>query len=356
MLWLNYFCILSLFIAVFAKYVPPVIFWIPAFFGLAFPFIFILNILFILYWFVQFKHAFIFGCIALAFALPTTFRYFNFSSSESNNNPYVIKVVSYNSMLFDLYNWRHDKVTRPKIFGTIAENTPNILCLQEFYTSENPKDHNNIKVVKKVFDLPNEHVEYSYTQFDIDHWGVATFSKFPILNKGKILFNTTSNNICIFTDLLINNDTIRVYNLHLQSIAFSDADNKFLEEVISENKDAEEELAHSKHIVKRLKRAFTKRTKQVEKVRAHMKKCRYKIILCGDFNDTVASYAYEALSEELKDAFLEKGNGIGRTYAGKWPQFRIDYILHSEKLKCLKYARSTETFTDHYPISAIFEQ
>ena len=62
-LWLNYITIVSLLIAVAAKYIPPILVWLPAFFGLAFPYIFLLNILFIIYWFIQFKHAFIFGFI-----------------------------------------------------------------------------------------------------------------------------------------------------------------------------------------------------------------------------------------------------------------------------------------------------
>jgi endonuclease/exonuclease/phosphatase family metal-dependent hydrolase len=76
------------------------------------------------------------------------------------------------------------------------------------------------------------------------------------------------------------------------------------------------------------------------------------VILCGDFNDTPASYAYHLISTDLLDAFVENGNGFGRTYAGKFPQFRIDYIMHSKDLKCTKFTRSEETLTDHFPITA----
>ena len=197
-MWINYVCILSLIISISAKHIPPIIFWIPAFFGLAFPYIVLLNAIFLLYWFIQFKHIFLLGGVFLAFSLPTMYRYVQFSSIEPVNNARAIKVTSYNSMLFDLYNWKHNKETRPKIFGTLTENMPGILCLQEFYTSENPKDYNNIDSVKRIFNLENVHAEYTYTQFDVDHWGIATFSKYPIINKGKIIFHTSSNNICIF--------------------------------------------------------------------------------------------------------------------------------------------------------------
>jgi endonuclease/exonuclease/phosphatase family metal-dependent hydrolase len=85
---------------------------------------------------------------------------------------------------------------------------------------------------------------------------------------------------------------------------------------------------------------------------ASINTCHYPIILCGDFNDTPASYSYNLLCKNLKDAFIERGTGFGKTYAGKFPQFRIDYILHSKELRCTDYIRSDETFTDHYPITA----
>jgi endonuclease/exonuclease/phosphatase family metal-dependent hydrolase len=353
-LWINYFVIIALLTAVISKYISPLLFWLPAFFGLAFPFLFLLNALFVIYWFVQFKHAFIFGLIALVLSVTTAYRYVQFSSDTSANTK-TLKVTSYNCMLFDLYNWTKNKEARNNILTSLSDINPDILCLQEFYTSEEKGDYDNIDTLKKLFNTKNYHVEFTTTLRGLDHWGIATFSKYPIVNQGKLMFNTRANNICIFTDIVVNKDTLRVYNLHLQSISFSKQDNKFLEDVISD-KDAEDEVTQSKNILRRLKRAFVKRTRQVEMIALHMRTCRYKIILCGDFNDTPASYAYQKLSYNLRDAFIEKGRGFGKTYAGKWPQFRIDYILHSKELKCVKYRRCDETFTDHYPITAFFEQ
>lgn len=353
-LWLHYAVITTLLISVSAKYISPLLFWLPAFFGLAFPFLFLANFILVIYWVAQFKPSAIFGIIALVLSLSTAYRYVQISSTSSKPASKQLKVTSYNSMLFDLYNWYHDKETRPKIFGNLIDINPDIICLQEFYTSEQKGDYNNIDTVKRALKTPYFHCEYTTTLRGHDHWGIATFSKFPIINQGKLVFQTKSNNICIYSDIVINKDTIRVYNVHLQSISFSKKDNQFLDEVTGE-KEAEDEMEKSKNILRRLKRAFLKRTKQVEMIVTHMRTCRYKIILCGDFNDTAASYAYEQLSKSLNDAFIEKGMGFGRTYAGKWPQFRIDYILHDKALTCSKYKRSSETFTDHYPITAYFD-
>jgi endonuclease/exonuclease/phosphatase family metal-dependent hydrolase len=350
MLWLNYFIIVSLIAACFAKYISPVIFWPIAFAGLAFPFIFLLNLAFVLYWLAQFRRAFMISMAAAAFAYPTASKYVQLKSSEESVVK-SFKITSYNSMLFDLYNWRHNKETREKIFGNLADIDSDIICLQEFYTSEEEGDFNNIDSLTKLLNLPNFHTEYTTTLRKFDHWGIATFSRFPIINKGKIVFQTRSNNMCIYSDIVIKKDTVRVYNVHLQSISFSKKDNKFLED-IKNGAESEEDIEKSKNVLRRLKRAFTKRAKQVEAIKTHMATCKYKIILCGDFNDTAASYTYKLLSEKMDDAFIEKGSGFGRTYAGNWPQFRIDYILHSKELGCNRFNRAEETFTDHFPITA----
>jgi len=306
-----------------------------------------------MYWMVQFKSAIIFGLIIFCVSLPTAYRFAQFSFGIKSQTK-QLKITSFNSMLFDLYNWKKNKENRGKILSSLSEINPDILCLQEFYTSEEKGDYNNIDTVKQILKTNYYHSEYTTTMRKFDHWGIATFSKYPIVNQGKIIFNTRSNNICIYSDIILQSDTIRVYNVHLQSISFSKDDNKFLDDVISE-KNAEDEVGNSKNILRRLKRAFLSRTKQVEMIVLHMKTCPYKIVVCGDFNDTAASYTYEQLSTNLRDAFIDKGLGFGRTYAGKWPQFRIDYILHSKELHCSGFKRSVETFTDHYPITAYFD-
>ena len=258
-------------------------------------------------------------------------------------------------MLFDLYNWSKNNETRSKIMNNLVEINSDILCLQEFYTSEQKGDFNNVDSLDLLLKMFYHHKEYTTTLRKHDHWGIATFSKYPIIKKGKIVFNTTSNNICIYSDIVTGKDTLRVYNVHLQSVSFSKQDNQFLDDVISEKKNAADEMSNSKSILRRLKRAFLKRTMQVDMIVLHMKLCPYKIVLCGDFNETAASYSYQQLARKLNDAFVEKGLGFGRTYAGKWPKFRIDYILHDKRLKVNKFKRSNETFTDHYPITAYFD-
>lgn len=350
MLWLNYFATLALFLSVLAKYISPKTFWPLAFLGIGFPLLFILNLLFLAYWSVQFRAWALVSGAVLLFSLNNFLGnvQFHFSERRPDNND--VKVMNYNCMLFDLYNWSHNKQSRKIIFNMLQEESPDILCLQEFYNSEKPTDFHNADTLVSFLKTKNIHAEYTTTLRGTDHWGIATLTKYPVVRKGKIVFETTSNNICIYTDVIINNDTVRIYNMHLASISFGKKEYKFIED-LNNNTYKDSSLVESKSIVKRLRDGFFKRASQAEMVATHMKTCRYKMIVCGDFNDTPSSFAYNVLGKNLSDAFRESGSGIGKTYHGSLPFLRIDYILHSKEIESYNYRRYPESLTDHYPIS-----
>lgn len=354
MLWVNYLCIVSLLGAIASKYISPESFWILAFFGLAFPVIVLLNVFFVIYWLMQFRIQTAFSFVMLLFSIPTCLGFIQIDLSSVKVSNKDIKVMSYNSMLFDLYNWSKNKQSRNLILTSLAEENPDILCLQEFYTSEEKGDFNNIDTVTNLLNTKNSHIAYTTTLRNVDHWGIATFTKYPVVKKGKIDFNTRSNNICIYTDVLIDKDTVRIYNMHLQSISFSKADYKFMDAIQNDTGKLKDEMENSKSILRRLKRAFVKRSTQADAIAMHLSKCPYKIILCGDFNDTPASYVYRTIKGDLKDAFVEAGSGFEQTYAGNFPRFRIDYILYSDALQCNNYYHLPETLTDHYPLVGYF--
>ncbi len=336
--------------SVSSKYISPENFWFLAFIGLAFPIILIANICFVIFWITQFRLHAIFSIIAILLSAKTCLGFVQLDFRTSKIEKTDIKIMSYNSMLFDLYNWSKNNKSRNIILTSIAEENPEILCLQEFYTSEEKGDFNNIDTVTNLITAKNFHVEYTTTMRGNDHWGIATFTKYPILKKGKIEFNTRSNNICIYTDVLINKDTVRIYNMHLQSISFSKANYKFIADVKDDTTDVKNEMEESKSILRRIKRAFVKRAIQADGIALHIASCKYKVIVCGDFNDTPASYVYHTIRGSLKDAFIESGAGFEQSYAGKFPRFRIDYILHSSQFSSKNYHHLSETITDHYPI------
>ncbi len=350
-LFFNWFAIFGLLLAELSPYVNPARLWPFAFFGLIEPAFIIFNLLFLIYWLIRRKRQVFYTVGALLIAGLHLNLQYQISFGEQDPAPAnSFKLMSWNVKLFDLYNWTGNTETRTKMFGVITAQEPDVLCLQEFYTQDKGT-FRNLDTIRSLMSLTYVHSAYTTTLRKTDHWGVATFSKFPIVNEGKIVFNNKSNNICLYSDIVNGKDTIRVYNMHLQSINFGYDDIHFVETMLGEE-DAENELENSKSILRRMKRAYTRRAGQADAIAKHIQSCRYPIIICGDFNDTPISYTYRILSRNMCDAFRESGSGFGKTFVNPLPIPRIDYILHSETLSSWEFKTLlTEGMSDHYAVT-----
>ncbi|HVA99375.1 MAG TPA: endonuclease/exonuclease/phosphatase family protein [Bacteroidia bacterium] len=349
---LNIIFVFGLLMSYFAEFVSPAKCWLFSFFGLGFPILVLAALFFVCYWLVFRKKIVWISIIVLIvgfFEYPN-FVQIHFHANEKNNfsQNNSLKVLSYNVRLFDLYNWSHNKETRNKMFDLLKKENADIMCFQEFY-NDDTKKFRTLDTLVKFQDAKNYHVYYTKTVRGVYHYGIVTFSKYPIVNRVDITFSNTSNNICIYTDIKVNNDTIRIYNMHLQSIEFAPSDYKYIT-ALSKEKETQN-IQNSKSIFEHLKIAFMKRATQVDIIKASMNKSPYPIIICGDFNDTPASYAYHTISNNLQDAFKESGNGFGRTYDGSFPSFRIDYIMHSKSMTATDFHIIHKNYSDHYPIT-----
>jgi endonuclease/exonuclease/phosphatase family metal-dependent hydrolase len=335
--------------------ISPEKFWITEIIALGYPFILLVNVGFIIYWIFHKKQfAFIsFIVILLGYDIlgqlyqPSLFK---IDVTAPDNS---IKVISYNVRLFDLYNWNGNLKTRQQIFHFFKSQQPDILCLQEYYTSENPKlPFSNNDTICKLMDGANIHTEYGITLRNTDHWGLATFSKFPILNQKRIFYREDSNNFGMYTDLLVQGDTIRVFNVHMQSNHFKRRDYEFLQNPDSGSNEKIYEGVRS--ILARLKKAAKIRAAQIDELSIHISECPFPYIICGDFNDPPFSYAYQSIVKYAEDSFHEKGKGLGTTYIGSFPPFRIDYIFHDKHFETITYTTGKKKLSDHYPVIVEF--
>lgn len=263
-----------------------------------------------------------------------------------------LKVMSFNVRLFNLYNWFHNQETRSAIFRFLERESPDIVCFQEFYHSEDPKEnYHNTDSLFRLLHADQAHIEYTVTLRETHHWGIATFSKYPIVRQQAVHFKKKGGNIFLLTDVRVGDDTIRIFNTHLESIRFRWEDYQFIRNLGNEEVE-QDEIAGGINILRRLKRAFVKRANQVEVLHDSIDASPYPVILCGDFNDTPSSYAVHILSDDLTDAFRESGKGNGRTYSGLFPSFRIDYIFHDKRMSSRNYSTyREESLSDHFPIS-----
>jgi endonuclease/exonuclease/phosphatase family metal-dependent hydrolase len=180
--------------------------------------------------------------------------------------------------------------------------------------------------------------------------GIAVFSKYPITNSGTIFFEDIhSGNRCEWVDVKKDTSLFRVYAVHLASIKFEQEDYTFIDEV-QKDLDTKTDVLSTKRIIKRLKIAFLKRSKQVAEVKAHIAQCKTPYIIMGDFNDTPCSYTLAQMCAGIKNGFEEKGSGLAVTYNGDFPNFQIDYILASTNFDFKGYKIIKKDYSDHYPI------
>ncbi|MFW6224447.1 MAG: endonuclease/exonuclease/phosphatase family protein, partial [Bacteroidota bacterium] len=112
------------------------------------------------------------------------------------------------------------------------------------------------------------------------------------------------------------------------------------------------QLKDAHALSQKLRHGFMERAQQVDFVSEHIHKSPHPVIVCGDFNDTPMSYAYHTMRNNLKDSFTEAGMGFGKTYGGRAPSYRIDYILHSPTINTLSHERLKVPYSDHFPVFA----
>jgi endonuclease/exonuclease/phosphatase family metal-dependent hydrolase len=277
-------------------------------------------------------------------------RFYQFKGEDvPSERTDLIKVLSYNVQIFGLYN---NKNTQDDIVNFLQEESPDIACLQE-YCQKNAKNTKFISS-KDIKDTLNARDYYVHTPLSRSKYefGVAIFSKFPIVNKGIISFDNAKTNHAIFADLKINEDTVRVYNIHFQSIFFSPEDYLFAHQATSNTDLTSDELKkNSLRILKKIKAGFSKRPAQVDTIVKHIKLSPYKTVICGDFNDTPWSYTYKQIQNLLEDAFANSGKSMCNTMIiNKLLSFRIDYIFHDKSFKSYGFTTKKLNYSDHYPV------
>jgi len=279
------------------------------------------------------------------------FRTFSFGSDEVNQNETELHIMSYNVRLFDLYNLvpANSFKTRDKIFKYLKERNPDVVCFQEFYHQDAPSKFVTRDTIKQILSTIDIHERYAFKMSGHQNYGIAVMSKYPIIEKGNVAFPSdhSSANYCIYTDIVKNKDTFRIYNVHLQSIKLQKDDYALFDE---NNTHSAEQSSNVFKLIQKINQAYPVRAEQAEIIMKHVKNSRFPVIICGDFNDTPLSYCYNQFSALLIDAFRNTSKGIGATYSGKIPVGRIDYIFHSKLIGSKDFVIQKEALSDHYAI------
>lgn len=348
---ITFIALSALLLSYLSPFIHPKSAWLLPFFGLSYPIILIGTFLLLIYWTIKrSKWALVvLGVILLGSTYHMRLVTF-FPKDEINpESKQTLKILTNNVRIFDLYDSNPDQkyATRDSIFNYAIQSNADVVCFQEFYRKDAPTNFLTSKVFFKNFGAVDAHERLIYKPTGHQHFGIAMFSKYPIIAKGEVIFETEDSgnfNFSIFTDIVKDKDTFRVYNVHLQSVKMGET------EQITEFSEKVQKW------IDKLRVAYPKRAEQADKIVEHIQTSPYPVIVCGDFNDTPISYVYNQFSAELTDAFLECGTGIGSTYVGKVPAGRIDYIFHSPELSASNFVVQQSPFSDHRAIECIISK
>ncbi len=328
MLFLNVIVVFCLFLACIVPYTSIASL---AFISLTVPALVCINMLFVLFWSLGKKIYLTLSLTVLVYGYFTLGSFISFKSfSSSANQEDTFSIMSFNSLGFRGKNDEWERTAGDTIVKFILEQKPDIVCFQEFDYKKIRSDY--------FQEYPYKYVDF---EFGPDNGRViqAIYSKYKILDNAFLDFKESSNS-AIYADIIVKSDTLRVYNLHLESL-------KIRPSYIKKER--------SDRLFVRLRRTFEVQQEQAKIVRKHMNDSPYRNIVCGDFNNTQFSKVYFNIKGNLKDTFLEAGRGYGETIKfWKFP-FRIDMILTDPSIEVLSHKNYKINISDHEPIMATFK-
>ena len=248
----------------------------------------------------------------------------------------AVKVITYN-----VNNFNTDgKKQLPNIADWLRKEDPDIVCLQECPVESALRMDS---LAKTLSFLPY----YCSTRSATKAAGNAIFSKYPILRFESILYPESSNK-SLFAVMDIQGDSVRVFNNHFQTTSVN-AVKPRLYQAHAEGKQLEETEA-AFHMAFQMKKNFVKRATQADYIRQMLDAGEGPVIICGDFNDTPASYTYRTVKGDLTDGFRDCGSGFGYTFRQLKRIFRIDYIIYSPDFKGVTYDSPNLDYSDHKPV------
>ena len=291
--------------------------------SIAVPWLIVANVLcFVLCLLLRTK-CFLLPLLALLIAFLSFGSFYGFTFGDEEIPPQeAFTLMTYNTRGFNARGYYEPNNAGEQIVTFVAQQQPDILCFQEFNRTFLPpfKKYKHRAITPAISEKSPQ----------------AIFSRFPILDSGVISFPESANS-ALFADIVRGKDTLRVYNVHLQSYQISSR--TFL---YSNN---------GLNFLKRLSRVALKHREQAQLVRDHIENSPYPVILCGDLNATPFSRPYRILSKGMQDSFKKKGQKWGATYyLNQMLPYRIDVVIASPGIEVVKHQNFDIRASDHLPV------
>lgn len=277
----------------------------------------------------------------------------SFTQAKPQN---ALRIMTWNVAQFNVMEDKNNPAIKKDMIDLVNYYKPDIACFQEMVAEDSTvTDHGHVDEFLEKLNFSHYFYSYNIKEdfWGYAHFGIIIFSKYPIINKQTVSWYPHDyNSIFQYVDIVKETDTIRIFNIHLQSLRFSKDNLKYLDKPIVEDRNA---IRESKNIIGKFKRGFLKRQVQADRIRDEINKSPYPVMVAGDFNDVPNSYAYHTIGKDMKNAFVEKGTGLGRTFSGISPVLRIDNIFVDKKMEVLQFNLIKKKLSDHFPILADVE-
>ncbi len=342
-----------------SAYISPARFGYAALLGPTTAYALLANLFFVVFWTLSgrlLRTLYSLGTILVTSSVSFQIIGLNFwAENDMPRKPGTIKVISWNVHGMGVFNRPRDHDFEKDLLEFLKKEDADILCLPEYCI---PVD-DILKPHAQEIILDNGYKDYRFSLdnslYNKVYFGTAVFSRFPFHNYQS---HQLSEHITMLQgDIsLPNQQLIRVFFVHLTSFGLSDGDKDFIEEIRWRKKDWEGTWRQSDQFVDKFVRAYRQRALEAERAREIIDQSPYPVLLCGDFNDLPGSYVYRIMRGDLRDAFLDKGKGFGRTYNRILPTLRIDHVFYDPRaLKLLGMELRPTRFSDHYPLITQFE-
>ncbi|WKN45545.1 endonuclease/exonuclease/phosphatase family protein [Tunicatimonas pelagia] len=336
---LNIFLFIFTLIAYLSPYVSPAQAWLAGFFSMIIPGLLLLHAFLLAYYITQRKKWYLFSLVALVLGYQYLLASFTVSApSTPESTPF--SVLSYNVRVFNTYAYfQNENEPGKSMINWLTDEDADIKCLQEYYNNDQSSTFNTTDRLE-ANGTYHRYVNPNLVNRVGAEFGLAIFSRYPILRRGSVAL-PDSTHFGIYTDLKIKQDTVRVYNVHLQSMSIDERDLSDLEGVRN----------NYSSVFHKLKHGFVSRAGQIDRLVEHLQTSPHPVIVCGDFNDLPYSYTYFTLRQWLHNAFERAGNGLGFSYNGRLFFLRIDNQFYSKSLKAHSFKTIRKvTFSDHFPV------
>lgn len=308
--------------------------------GLAFPVLFAINLLFLFLWLFTWRKAALMPFITIVICIVAILDWcpIHPGIKKKVTEPYIT-VMTYNTEGFGIGK-NNDWTLQNPVLNYILGVDADLVFMQEA----------SREIMHKASKDKNITRQYPYVGIPQSITNVAYLSKYPVIFDKPFNFEDSGNSYQ-YLRILVNNDTLAVFNCHLQSNGLNSTEISEYHQFIEHPTDSTHYDA-SKQVLKKLLSSTSQRARQARMISdlAQAETARYMIV-CGDFNDTPLSYSHRVFDRFMTDTYSETGNGPGISYHEHRLYYRIDHMFCRKQMTPLyTWVDHTQKGSDHYPV------